>query len=763
MPDMDIDFDEDGRNLVLNYVIEKYGQKRVAQIVTFGSMAPKLAIKDVARVHKMHIDESNRLTKLVPERVGTNFQSAYKESPELAKERESSNPLVKETLLYAEKLEGSIRQTGVHACGVIIGQDDLENFIPISTAKDSNLSVVQFDKDQVEKVGLIKMDFLGLKTLSIVKDAVENVKISKGIEINIDEIPLDDEKTFKLYSSGETIGLFQFESPGMRKYLKELKPTRLEDLIAMNALYRPGPMDNIPKFIARKLGREEVVYDLPAMEEHLKETYGITVYQEQVMLLSQKLAGFSGGQADTLRKAMGKKQKDTLEKLKSAYLAGMRANGYPEKISEKIWDEWESFADYAFNKSHSTCYAYLSYQTAYLKANYQSEFMAALLSRNLSDIKSIGIFMNECKRLNIRVLGPDVNHSFVKFTVDKNENIRFGIAAIKGVGEGVVEEIVNERNNNGEYTDIYNFIERINLQTVNKKALEAMAGAGAFDSLGRFHRAQYFVSLENEEGTFVEKLIQYGNKYQADKSDKQNSLFGAGAANIEIKRPEAPNCQQFNTLSKLEKEKELIGMYLSAHPLDDYKMELKHYCTYQMKDFENLQRIRGREFRAGGMVTNVKTGQTREKNNPYGIITLEDYSGTHEFPLFGDDYKNFGVYLQLGLFLFIKGKVQERRYNESKLDIKINDMFPLGEVSKKQQINNIRIGIPLQELTEDLVSELSELTQEEQGNIIIHFNITDENNEKHRVKMFSRTKKATFSNKLSNFFEIHPKISLTFS
>jgi DNA polymerase-3 subunit alpha len=388
--------------------------------------------------------------------------------------------------------------------------------------------------------------------------------------------------------------------------------------------------------------------------------------------------------------------------------------------------------------------------------------MAALLSRNLSEIKNIGIFMNECKQMHIRVLGPDVNHSFVKFTVDKNENIRFGIAAIKGVGEGVVEEIVNERNKNGAYTDIYNFVERINLQTVNKKAFEAMAGSGAFDSICDFNRAQYFAPLENEEGTFVEKLIQYGYKYQADKTSLHNSLFGASSIDIEIKRPEPPNCPPFNTLAKLEKEKELMGMYLSAHPLDDYKPELKYYCNQQMTDFENLKQLRGHEFKAGGMVTNIKTGQTREKNNPYGIITLEDYSGTHEFPLFGDDYKNFGMFLQIGIFIFVKGRVQERRYNASQLDIKITEIFPLGEVTKKQQLNNMRIGIPLQELSEDLVSELSDLTQEEQGNIVIHFNITDEDNERHRIKMFSRGKRVNFTNKLANYFEIHPKISLTF-
>ncbi|MBS1440021.1 MAG: DNA polymerase III subunit alpha, partial [Alistipes sp.] len=571
LPDVDVDFDEDGRADVLHYVVEKYGSKRVAQIITFGTMAPKAAIKDVARVQKLPLSESNRISKLVPEKPGTTFEKAFKEAPELLAERESENPLIRATMKYAEQLEGSVRQTGVHACGVIIGQDDLEKFAPIAIAKDAELNVVQFEGKQVESVGLIKMDFLGLKTLSIIKDALENIEASKGVKIDIDAIPLDDSATYELYSRGETTGLFQFESPGMKKHLRNLKPNRFEDLIAMNALYRPGPMEYIPSFIARKHGQEKVTYDIPDMEEYLKDTYGITVYQEQVMLLSQKLAGFTGGQADTLRKAMGKKKKDVLDKMKPQFIEGAQKNGHDPKICEKIWSDWEAFASYAFNKSHSTCYAYVSYQTAYLKAHYPAEFMAALLSRNLSDIKKISFFMDECKRMGLSVLGPDVNYSKSRFSVDDEGNVRFGLAAIKGVGEAAVQDIVECRQRDGKFKSVYDFMERVNLQAVNRKTLENLAVGGAFDSISDLPRSAYFAS-DGREGTFLEALVRYGNRVQSEKANVQQSLFGGGNAEADIQKPEPLPHEPWTKLEMLNKEREVIGIYLSSHPLDDFSV-----------------------------------------------------------------------------------------------------------------------------------------------------------------------------------------------
>ena len=511
LPDVDVDFDEDGRADVLHYVVEKYGSKRVAQIVTFGTMAPKAAIKDVARVQKLPLSESNRISKLVPEKPGTTFAKAYKEVPELVKEKESDNPLIRDTMKYAEKLEGSVRQTGVHACGVIIGQDDLEKFAPMAIAKDAELNVVQYEGKLVESVGLIKMDFLGLKTLSIIKDALENIESTTGSRPDIDAIPLDDPLTYDLYSRGETTGLFQFESPGMKKHLRNLKPNRFEDLIAMNALYRPGPMEYIPNFIARKHGLEPVTYEIPDMEEYLKDTYGITVYQEQVMLLSQKLAGFTGGEADTLRKAMGKKKRDVLDKMKPKFIEGAKKNGHDPKICEKIWGDWEAFASYAFNKSHSTCYAYVSYQTAYLKAHYPAEFMAALLSRNLSDIKKISFFMDECKRMGLSVLGPDVNHSKIRFSVDEGGNVRFGLAAIKGVGESAVQNIIDTRKEGGPFKSVYDFVERVNLQTVNKKTLENLVLGGAFDAISDLPRSAY-LARDEHDGTLLDALVTGGSR-----------------------------------------------------------------------------------------------------------------------------------------------------------------------------------------------------------------------------------------------------------
>ena len=722
LPDVDVDFDEDGRADVLHYVVEKYGSKRVAQIITFGTMAPKAAIKDVARVQKLPLSESNRISKLVPEKPGTTFEKAFKEAPELLAERESENPLIRATMKYAEQLEGSVRQTGVHACGVIIGQDDLEKFAPIAIAKDAELNVVQFEGKQVESVGLIKMDFLGLKTLSIIKDALENIEASKGVKIDIDAIPLDDSATYELYSRGETTGLFQFESPGMKKHLRNLKPNRFEDLIAMNALYRPGPMEYIPSFIARKHGQEKVTYDIPDMEEYLKDTYGITVYQEQVMLLSQKLAGFTGGQADTLRKAMGKKKKDVLDKMKPQFIEGAQKNGHDPKICEKIWSDWEAFASYAFNKSHSTCYAYVSYQTAYLKAHYPAEFMAALLSRNLSDIKKISFFMDECKRMGLSVLGPDVNYSKSRFSVDDEGNVRFGLAAIKGVGEAAVQDIVECRQRDGKFKSVYDFMERVNLQAVNRKTLENLAVGGAFDSISDLPRSAYFAS-DGREGTFLEALVRYGNRVQSEKANVQQSLFGGGNAEADIQKPEPLPHEPWTKLEMLNKEREVIGIYLSSHPLDDFSVIIRHYCHSTLGDLQDLPSMKNKDFTVAGMVTSV-THLTTKTGKPYGRFTIEDYNSSHEFVLFSKDYENYRRYLYEGYYLLLRGRVQERTYNPNELECRINSMMMLSE-AQETLIRELTIALPVAELTEDIVSQLKETINENRGNVTLRVKVLD--------------------------------------
>ena len=750
MPDVDIDFDEDGRADVLNYVVGKYGRKRVAQIVTFGTMAPKAAIKDVARVQKLPLSESNRISKLVPERPGTTFKSAYKEVPELAAEKESKNPLIRETMTYAEKLEGSVRQTGVHACGVIIGSDDLEKFVPIAIAKDAELNVVQFDGREVESIGLIKMDFLGLKTLSIIKDALENIEASKGVKIDIDEIPLDDATTYELYSKGETTGLFQFESAGMKKHLRALKPNRFEDLIAMNALYRPGPMEYIPEFIARKHGAKQVTYEIAEMEEYLKDTYGITVYQEQVMLLSQKLAGFTGGQADTLRKAMGKKQKAVLDKLKPQFIEGSANNGHDPVICEKIWGDWEAFASYAFNKSHSTCYAYVSYQTAFLKAHYPAEFMAALLSRNLSDIKKISFFMEESKRMGIPVLGPDVNQSTLKFAVDDAGNVRFGLAAIKGVGEAAVSNIIAVRREGGKFTSVYDFVERVNLQAVNKKTLESMAMAGAFDSISDgLPRSAYFAEDSKGE-TFLETLVKYGNRTQAEKNNSQQSLFGEGTAGMHILKPESPLHAEWTKLEMLNREREVIGIYLSSHPLDDYSVIIKHYCNTALGDLDDLAGMDGRDFAVAGMVTQV-THLLTKTGKPYGRFVLEDYNGTHEFTLFSKDYENFRKYLYEGYYLLIKGKVTGRSYNPQELEPRIASIMMLSE-AQESLIKEVTISIPVDEMNQDMCNDLTAVVKDNKGNVRLVVRIVDPA-ENIAVNLYSRSMKIDITKDIVRFMD----------
>ena len=758
MPDFDVDFCYERRQEVIDYVNRKYGRDHVAQIVTFGTMAPKMAIKDVARVQKLALSESDRLSKLVPDKITpdkkhgeTPFDFVYKESPELAAERESPNQLIRNTLKYAEKLEGSIRQTGVHACGVIIGQDDLEKFAPMAIAKDAELNVVEFEGKDVESGGLIKMDFLGLRTLSIIKDAVENVKAVHGVDVAIDDIPLDDAPTYEVFARGDTTGQFQFESPGMKKHLRNLKPNRFEDLIAMNALYRPGPMEYIPNFIARKHGQEPVTYEIADMEEYLSDTYGITVYQEQVMLLSQKLAGFTGGEADTLRKAMGKKKRDVLDKMKPKFINGCKERGHDEKICDKIWGDWEAFASYAFNKSHSTCYAYVAYQTGYLKAHYPSEFMAALLSRNLADIKQLTLYMNECKRMGIRVLGPDINESMRTFSSNKSGDVRFGLGAVKGVGEAAVESIIAERNANGRFKDIYDLMERVNFTAVNRKCFENLAYAGGFDSISGFHRGKFFGAdaRDNTGITFIEQLMRYGQRFQAEKNNAQQSLFGGGGQ-VDIQRPVLPACKDWTQLETLAKEREMIGLYLSAHPLDDYKVIINHMCKTQLTELENLDPFKGQEIAVAGMVVGVQNLMTKT-GKPWGKFVLEDYNGTHEFALFGKDYENFRKYLFADYFLFIRGRVQPKPYNDKELEFKIISMVQLSEM-RDTMIKEMHVQLPVQEVTQELIRDLSERDREARGETLFRVNVYDRDAHV-SLSLFSKSYKVSLTQSLVGYLE----------
>ncbi len=757
MPDIDIDFDEDGRDLVLKWVVEKYGQDVVAHIITFGTMAAKMAIRDVARIQKLPLPEADRLAKLVPERPGITLKSAYEEVEELRKERDSANPLIANTLKFAETLEGSVRQTGLHACGIIIGKDNLMEHIPVCNLKDAELLVTQYDGKHVEDVGMLKMDFLGLKTLSIIKDTVINVKESKGIDINIDNLPLDDEKTFELYSKGETTGLFQFESAGMKKHLRDLKPNRFEDLIAMNALYRPGPMEYIPSFIRRKHGGEKIEYDLPVMEEFLKDTYGITVYQEQVMLLSRKLAGFTGGQADSLRKAMGKKIKKMMDELKVKFVEGCSANGYDKKVVEKIWKDWEAFAQYAFNKSHSTCYANVSYQTAYLKAHHQAEFMAAVLSRNITDIKKIGFFMDECRRMEISVLGPCVNESNLKFTVNKQEDIRFGLGAIKGVGESAVEMIIDERKANGHFADIYDFVERNKLSAVNRKNMEGLAIAGAFDSFGKFNRRQY-LEIEDNEPSFIEKLIKYGNKIQYERSTPQQNLFGE-MSQESIKKPEPPDVEEWHLLDKINQEKELIGMYLTAHPLDRYKVEIDSYCNTNLHQLSDLKALAGRDFTFSGMVKTTRDAVDQWKNKPYLLAVIEDYTESFTIRMRGEDYVKFKQYFYPGVALMIRGSVNEWRPREEPgkvvHSLRIKHITMLADVREKMA-KAVHININLKDITEKFITELEEHTIKEKGKLLKVSVIDDES--KLKLNLFSRSRQVELSDELLDYLKNAPEL-----
>ncbi len=753
MPDIDIDFDEDGRDSVLKYVVNKYGHDKVAHIITFGSMAAKMAIRDVARVQKLPLPDADRLAKLVPERPGITLADAYNEVPELAKEKESSNKLIAQTLKYAQVLEGSVRQTGVHACGIIIGKESLDNYIPLCTAKDTDLYATQYDGSHVESVGLLKMDFLGLKTLSIIKDAVENIKKSKGITVDIDNLPLEDKKTYELFSNGETTGIFQFESPGMKRYLRDLKPNRLEDLIAMNALYRPGPMEYIPRFIKRKHGQEKIDYPIPVMEKYLDDTYGITVYQEQVMQLSQSLGGFTKGQADSLRKAMGKKKRSIMDEMKLMFQEGCAKNGYDEITVNKIWSDWEAFAQYAFNKSHSTCYALVAFQTGYLKANYPAEYMAAVLSRNISDIKKITTFMDETRRMGMDVLGPDVNESNVKFTVNKDGNIRFGLGAIKGVGEAAVLHLIEEREKNGIYRDIYNLVERVNLNSLNKKNLEAMAVAGAFDCFTSMTRAQYF-SLDTKGSSFIESLIRYGNTAKTIKSSGQHSLFG-DSGGFDMVKPEPAQCPDWPKLEKLNREKEVIGIYLSSHPLDDFRLEISTFTTATLADLQNLRDWLERDVVVAGMITDTRNG-IGKNGKPYGSFTIQDYSDSFRFMLFDKEYIENSKFCVIGYYLLITGRVQMRRFKEDEIEFKIKKINLLSSV-KDELIKFVTLKIDPADVSHEMIHELKELVLENKGETELRFLFIN-GEDKVSLPMFSRTYRVRLNNELISFLDDFPGI-----
>ncbi|HJG10055.1 MAG TPA: DNA polymerase III subunit alpha [Alistipes communis] len=759
LPDIDVDFDDDGRGRVLNWVTQKYGKEKVAHIITYGTMATKMAIKDVARVQKLLLAESDRLCKLVPDKIPDkklNLPNAIEYVPELKAAAESDNPVLRDTMRYAQMLEGNVRGTGVHACGTIICRDDITDWVPVSTADDKEtgqkMLVTQYEGSVIEDTGLIKMDFLGLKTLSIIKDAVENIRLTTGRKIDIDDFSIiDDPATYKLFCEGRTVGTFQFESPGMQKYLRELQPSTFEDLIAMNALYRPGPMDYIPDFIARKHGRSPIVYDIPVMEKYLKDTYGVTVYQEQVMLLSRLLANFTRGESDTLRKAMGKKLKDKLDALKPKFIKGGQANGHDPKVLEKIWGDWEKFASYAFNKSHATCYSWVAFQTAYLKANYPSEYMAAVLSRNLTNVEQLTIYMNECKRMGINVLGPDINESMLQFSANKQGDVRFGLAAIKGVGEAAVESIIAERTKNGRFKDIYDFIERVDYSLVNRKCLENIAYAGGYDSISGFSRCKFFgVDQRDNNGvTYIEQLMRYGQRYQSEKNNAQQSLFGGDTGTTDITPPVIPACAEWSQLEKLNKEREVIGLYLSAHPLDDYKVIIRNMCKTQVGDLDHLDELKGKEIAVAGMVVAVQN-LTTKTGKPWGKFKLEDYNGTHEFALFGKDYENFRKYLFSDYFLFIRGRVQPRPYNDQELEFRITSMMQLSEL--QEAVKEVHVQLAVEEITRDLIARMGRSVKEAKGNTLLRLNVYDRQAQV-SLNLFSKSYKVSLTQELVSFFE----------
>ncbi len=775
MPDIDIDFDDEGRGKVMDYVINKYGANQVAQIITYGTMAAKSSIRDTARVLDLPLPDADRIAKLIPtmSKLGKIFNVPEADlrkkfrSDDLEKVNQLLNisegdDLEAQTVNMARVLEGSLRNTGIHACGVIITPDDITNFVPVATAKDSDLYVTQFDNSVVESAGLLKMDFLGLKTLTLIKDTVKIVRAKHGIELVPDDFPLDDTTTYELFQRGDTVGIFQYESPGMQKHLKELKPSVFDDLIAMNALYRPGPMEYIPSFIERKHGREEISYDVPEMEEFLKDTYGITVYQEQVMLLSQKLAGFSKGEADILRKAMGKKIFSLLEKLKPQFLDGGEKNGHPREVLEKIWKDWEAFASYAFNKSHSTCYAYIAYQTAYLKAHYPAEYMAAVLSNNMNDIKQVTFFMEECKRMGLEVLGPDVNESYYKFAVNKEGAVRFGMGAIKGVGRSAVETIVEERKANGPFRSVFDLAKRIDLRAANKKAFENLALAGGFDSFGNTHRAQYF-HLEGEGITFLEKVIRYGAKFQENENSSQVSLFG-DASEVQIPEPVVPPCEEWGTMEKLRREKEVVGIYISGHPLDDFRAEIQAFANANVSFFHNLDDQLNRELCFAGVITDVQHRVSRNGKG-WAVFALEDYTDTFEFRIFGEEYLKFRHFLMINSFVFIKVFVREGWVNRDtgkKGDprLQFNQFMLLQEVMENYA-KKLTIKLNIDQLREDHILDLKDTLRSHKGKHPLQFTVYEMEDEI-KVTLSSRKQKVQISSELLATLEnkeVHYKLN----
>ena len=747
LPDIDTDFDDDGRGKVLEWVEDKYGHDKVAHIITYGTMATKNSIKDVARVEKLPLDISNRLCKAIPDKLPDglkmNLTNAIKCVPELRDAEASANPQMANTIKYAKMLEGTVRGTGIHACGTIICRDAISDWVPVSTAEDKNdpghkLLATQYDGHVIEETGLIKMDFLGLSTLSIMKETVENIRLTHdGFTLDLDTIPIDDELTYKLYQEGRTIGTFQFESAGMQKYLRELRPTVFEDLIAMNALYRPGPMDYIPSFIARKNGKEPITYDIPCMEKYLKDTYGITVYQEQVMLLSRQLADFTRGESDALRKAMGKKKKAIVDAMKPKFIEGGKKNGHDPKVLEKIWGDWEKFASYAFNKSHATCYSWVAYQTAYLKAHYPAEFMAGNMSRCLNDITKITKLMSECQAMNIPCLGPDVNESEQKFSANKKGEVRFGLSAIKGMGEAAAINIIAERHKNGQYKDIFDFVQRVNLSAVNRKAMESLALSGGFDSFG-IRREQYFAP--NAKGdTFVETLLRYGQVYQSEQSSMQNSLFG-DMGGVEIQTPPVPDCEAWSTMELLKRERELVGIYLSAHPLDDYAVVLNHMCNLHCpqigremdkKAFASIE-----ELTFGGIVTSVSQRWTKT-NKPFGIVTIEDFEGQGELALFGEDWTKWQSMLQEEYHIYITAQcVQRFRNNPDAYDMVIKKIEFLSDV-KEKSIEKFTVYMDSTMFNDAQLTDLETTLKNSTGNVPLYINIHDAKNNTN-IQLYSR-------------------------
>ena len=766
LPDIDTDFDDDGRGKVLQWVTDKYGAEKVAHIITYGTMATKLAIKDVARVQKVPLNVVNALCKAIPDKLPNgkkmNLPNAIECIPELKDAATSPDPLLRDTMRFAQMLENNVRNTGVHACGTIICRDPIDDWVPVSTAEDKEtgekMRCTQYDGHYIEETGLIKMDFLGLKTLSQLKEAVANIKESLGIDVDIDKISIEDRATYQLYCDGRTIGTFQFESAGMQKYLRELQPTVFEDLIAMNALYRPGPMDYIPDFIDRKQGRKPIVYDIPCMEKYLKDTYGITVYQEQVMLLSRQLADFTRGESDALRKAMGKKKKAIVDAMKPKFIEGGKKNNHDPEILNKIWADWEKFASYAFNKSHATCYSWVAYQTAYLKANFPAQFMAAVMSRSLDNISDIRKLMDECKQMGVRTLGPDINESRHKFSVNSKGEIRFGMAAVKGVGEAAVQAIIDEREAGGPYKTVFDFFERVNLSACNRKNIENLVISGAFDGLPDIKRELFFEPTGKGTEVFLDVLVRYGNSYQQDKFRYQNSLFGA--MDIAIVHPPLPKSTfEWGNLERLNKERELVGIYLSAHPLDEYSVVLDYVCNTKLNELDDKREELAKleEVTVGGIVTEVRTGETKT-GNPYGVVKMEDFAGNGEIALFGRDWVTYRNFFIEGASLFIKLKCEAHRFRPGTYNLNVLTVDLLSEV-KDKLIEKITFNVPLDQLTSTLVEDLAEIVRESPGDADLFFNISSP--ESSNITLMSRSVKVRVDRHLVRYIKEHPEISIS--